>query len=115
MNTIHSTGIFISKAVFAFVLVVLPTAIAYAGQDSTIFTFDGQDFIRANTTLMTEDGKSAAGTKLDHESPAFKALSQKHSYVGEVTVFGKTCDGSYAPLTDDNGKLTGALFVCLSK
>jgi hypothetical protein len=115
MNKLHCLSVWTGKALFACVLVFLPVAFTWAGQDSTIFTFDGQDFVRAHTTLMMEDGKSAEGTKLDRDSAAYKALSQNHSYVGQVTVFGKTCEASYAPLTDDGGKLTGALFVCLSK
>jgi len=67
--------------------------------------------VRTRTTLVTEDGSSAVNTKLDHSSPAYKALMKKHSYVGEATVFGHKYDADYAPLTDNNGKLTGALFV----
>ncbi len=37
--------------------------------ESTIFTYDGQDFIRKHTTLVTEAGKSAVNTKLDSDSP----------------------------------------------
>jgi methyl-accepting chemotaxis protein len=87
------------------------TALAYAGQESTIFSFVGQDFVRTKTTLKTQDGKSAVNTKLDHNSPAYKALLAKHSYSGDATVFGQKCDASYAPLTDAGGQLTGALFV----
>ena len=54
---------------------------------------------------------SAVGTKLDHESPAYKALAEKHSYTGPATVFGKNYQGNYAPLMSADGKLTGALFV----
>jgi hypothetical protein len=82
---------------------------------ASIFSYDGKDFVRTQTTLMTEDGKSAVGTKLDHGNPAYKALTQKHSYVGEVTTFGKKYDADYAPLTSDDGKLTGALFVGVEK
>src|SRR5919109_2589160 len=57
--------------------------------EATIFSYDGKDFVRTRTTLVTEDGKSAVNTKLDHASPAYKALTQKHSYVGEATAFGK--------------------------
>ena len=78
--------------------------------ESSIFTFDGKDFVRSKTTLMTEAGKPAVNTKLEHESAAYKALMQKQSYTGDVTVFGKHYSGSYAPLVKD-GKLTGALFV----
>src|SRR5262245_52325739 len=78
--------------------------------EATIFSFDGQDFVRVKTTLMTADGKSAVNTKLDHDSPAYKALMQKHSYSGATTVFGHNYDANYAPLTSEDGKLTGALF-----
>jgi hypothetical protein len=40
---------------------------------------------------------------------------QKKSYTGEVNLFGHMCDAHYAPLTDKDGKLTGALMVCLRK
>ena len=82
--------------------------------DASIFSWDGKDFTRTQTTLM-EGGKSAVGSKLDHDSPAFKALSEKHSYSGEATVFGKKYDAHYAPLTGDDGSLTGALFVGVPK
>jgi cache 3/cache 2 fusion protein len=82
-----------------------------AALEATIFSYDGHDFVRTKTTLVKEDGKSAANTKLEHDSPAYKALVKKHSFVGDVTVFGKKYDADYAPLTSDDGKLTGALFV----
>ena len=81
--------------------------------ESTIFTYDGQDFIRKHTTLVTEDGKSAVNTKLDSDSPGYKALIQKRSYSGEVTLFGKKCNANYAPLTDEGDRLIGALMVCI--
>jgi len=83
--------------------------------EATIFSFDGQDFVRTKTTLLTTDGKSAVNTRLAHASPAYKALLEKHCYSGPATVFGKSYDASYAPLTSDDGKLTGALFVPIAK
>jgi hypothetical protein len=88
------------------------------GQDkleATIFSYDGKDFTRTKTTLTTDDGKSAVGTTLDHGNPAYKALSQKHSYIGEVTVFGHKYEADYAPLIGSDGKVTGALFVAIPK
>ena len=84
-------------------------------QESTVFAYDGQDFIRVHTTLLTEKGGSADGTKLDRENPGYAALSHKRSYVGEVTLFGHRCDANYAPLVDQEGRLTGALMVCIRK
>ena len=89
----------------------LTGGVVFAAQDSSVFTYDGQDFIRAQTTLVTEDGKSAVNTKLDRDTPAYKALIQKRSYAGDATIFGQTYEAYYAPLTNGGGQLTGALFV----
>jgi methyl-accepting chemotaxis protein len=88
---------------------------AWAGElAATIFSYDGTDFVRTQTTL-TEDGESAAGTKLDQDSAAYKALSQKQSYNGPATLFGEDYDAHYAPMVGADGKLTGALFVAVPK
>ena len=105
----------VGKIILASVLAFSAAATVFAGQESTIFTYDGQDFIRKHTTLVTKEGKSAVNTKLEHDNPGYKALIQKRSYTGEVTAFGKKCVGNYAPLTDENGQLTGAIFVCVKK
>ena len=89
-------------------------SIAESKLQATIFSYDGKDFVRANTTMM-DNGQSAAGTKLDHESAAYKALVEKRSYTGPATVFGGNYDTNYAPLTDKDGKLTGAIFVGVPK
>ena len=89
------------------------SGVAFAGQESTIFTYEGKDFVRSQTTLVTEDGKSAVNTQLDRNEPAYKALIKKHTYSGEVAVFGQKCDAKFAPLTNAKGVLTGALFVAM--
>ncbi|HZP10209.1 Cache 3/Cache 2 fusion domain-containing protein [Methyloceanibacter sp.] len=81
---------------------------------ASIFSYDGKDFVRTETTLM-QGGQSAVGTKLEHDSPAYKALSEKHSYTGPATVFGQNYEANYAPLIGADGKLTGALFVGVPK
>lgn len=86
-----------------------------ANIEATIFSYDGKDFVRTKTTMVTEDGKSAVNTKLDQDTPAYKALIQKRSYSGDATVFGREYEANYAPLTGKDGRLTGALFVAVSK
>ena len=100
---------------------LLPVTVLISGAASaetklgaTIFSFDGSDFVRTQTTL-TQDGQSAAGTKLDHDSAAYKALSQKQSYTGPTTIMGQGYEAIYAPLVSADGKLTGALFVGVPK
>ena len=84
-------------------------------QESTIFELKGTELVRKHTTLNQEGGESAVGTNLENGNPGCAALMQKKSYTCEVKLFGQTCDAHYAPLTDKDGKLTGALMVCLRK
>jgi methyl-accepting chemotaxis protein-2 (aspartate sensor receptor) len=83
--------------------------------DATIFSYDGSDFVRTESTVLAKDGKSVVNTKLDHDTPAYKALIDKHSYTGDATIFGRDYRANYAPLTSEDGKLTGALFVGVPK
>ena len=87
---------------------------AAAKLEATIFSYDGKDFVRTNTTL-TDKGQSTANTKLDQNSAAYKALIDKRSFSGSATVFGRDYDANYAPLIGGDGKLTGALFVGIPK
>ena len=95
-------------------MLISSASLAETKLDASILSYDGKDFVRTDTTLM-QDGQSAVGTKLDHDSPAYKALVEKHSYTGPATVFGKNYQGNYAPLIGADGKLTGALFVGVAK
>ena len=113
MSNHHWISASARKILFALVLPLAATGSALAAQESTIFAYDGQDFLRAQTTLTAEDGKSAVNTKLDRKSPAYKELVRKRSYTGEATVFGQKCNVNYAPLTNASGQLTGALFVAI--
>ncbi len=105
------------RRIFLFLTVLLPATVfvssaswAETKLEATIFSYDGKDFVRSNTTMM-DKGKSVAGTKLDHDSAAYKALVEKHSYTGPSTLFGQDYNSNYAPLVGGDGKLTGALFV----
>ena len=89
-------------------------SLAQTKLDASILSYDGKDFVRTETTLMN-DGQSAVGTKLAPDSPAYKALVEKHSYIGPATVFGHSYQADYAPLIGADGKLTGALFVGVPK
>ena len=129
MRSLHGTSARVGKGTVVAVMLALSCALIAlvegtgsqaAAQtqpkiEATIFSYDGQDFVRTKTTLVTEDGKSAADTKLDHGTPAYKALIQKHSYTGDATVFGHKYAANYAPLMGKDGQLTGALFVAVPK
>ena len=95
-------------------MLISSASLAETKLDASILSYDGKDFVRTDTTLMN-NGQPAVNTKLDADSPAYKALVEKHSYTGPVTVFGKNYQGNYAPLIGADGKLTGALFVGVAK
>ena len=103
--------LFLILSLLLLVMVLVSSAsLAQTKLDASILSYDGKDFIRTETTLMNE-GQSAANTKLDHDSAAYKALVEKRSYTGPMTLFGRAYQGNYAPLIGEDGKLTGALFV----
>ena len=108
------------RRLFLILSLLLPTLLVSSASwaetklEASIFSYDGKDFVRTETTLM-QAGQSAVGTKLDHDSPAYKALAEKHSYTGPSTVFGQNYQANYAPLMSADGKLTGALFVGVPK
>ena len=86
-------------------------SLAQSKLDASIFSYDGKDFTRTETTLM-QGGRLAVGIKLDPNSPAYKALSGGRSYSGPMTLFGRDYQANYAPLTGADGKLTGAPPSC---
>jgi Cache 3/Cache 2 fusion domain len=104
------------RRLFLILSLLLPTLLVSSASwaetklEASIFSYDGKDFVRTETTLM-QGGQSAVGTKLDHDSRGYKALVEKHSYTGPSTVFGQNYQANYAPLIGEDGKLTGALFV----
>ena len=109
------------RRMFLILSLLLPVTVLASGVasaetklDASILSYDGKDFVRTETTLMN-DGQSAASTKLDPASPAYKALVEKKSYTGPATALGKDYQANYAPLTSGDGKLTGALFVGIPK
>jgi len=95
-------------------VLVSSASLAETKLGATIFSYDGKDFVRTQTTLAAE-GQSAASTKLDHASAAYKALVKKRSYTGPATLFGRDYTANYAPLIGEDGNLTGALFVGVPK
>jgi len=108
------------RRIFLILTLLLPATLLVSSASAepkikaTIFSYDGNDFVRTKTTLMAE-GQSAANTKLDRDSSAYKALVEKRSYTGPATIFGRDYQANYAPLTGEDGKLTGALFVGVPK
>ena len=69
----------------------------------------GDEFIRAATLLKGKDGKSAEGTPIPQNSNEVRALLAGKGYVGVVKRVGKYYISAIEPLTDDSGKVVGAI------
>jgi methyl-accepting chemotaxis protein-2 (aspartate sensor receptor) len=95
---------------------MLVSSVSYAGGklEATIFSYDGNDFVRTETTLIAE-GETAANTKLDRDGAVYKALVNKRSHIGSSTLFGRDYQARYAPLIGEDGQLIGAVFVGVPK
>ena len=94
-----------------FICVLCFSTLSFAELGSTIFLFDGHDFIRTETTLMDENGNLAINTKLDRSHPGYKIMLKKKSWSGKDIVVGRQLYSYLAPLTDKDGKLIGAIAV----
>ena len=88
------------RRVFLILTVLLPVTMfvssaswAQTKLEASIFTYDGKDFVRTDTTLM-DKGQSAVGTKLDQSGAAYKALIEKHSYNAPVNLSATSVSGA---------------------
>jgi hypothetical protein len=79
--------------------------------NNTLFTRNGNDFIRTATTLTDENGNYVIGSTLSHESPAYKPLLEGQSYSGIVQLYGYNFYAYYEPIFDSfTGFVIGAYF-----
>ena len=81
------------------------------GDIATVFARDGDDFVRISTSLLKEDGTRAMGTYLGKNSPAYKPIMEKKSYVGNAKLFGKVYITVYSPILDMDDNIIGILFI----
>jgi methyl-accepting chemotaxis protein len=69
---------------------------------------------RVSTNVLTGEGARAVGTKLT--GPAYDAIfKQGTSYRGEAPILGQPYFTAYDPLKNENGEVTGVLYVGIPK
>lgn len=78
---------------------------------ATIFVKSGSEFVRASTSLITENNEDAAGTILSHTNPAYESLMNGKRYTGVVELFGQKYMSDYNVFRDKNGRVIGAYLV----
>jgi hypothetical protein len=78
---------------------------------ATIFSKDGDRFVRITTNVLKDDGKRAVGTLLNNTTKAYAALSQGVSFYGVVDILGSPYITGYEPLYAKNGDYIGISYV----
>ncbi|KRA51192.1 hypothetical protein ASD77_16445 [Pseudoxanthomonas sp. Root65] len=81
------------------------------GVVATLFVRQGDDFIRATTSLRNAEDQRVIGTALDHKHPAYALMLEDKPYTGRARLFGRDYMTHYQPLQDAEGNTVGILFV----
>ena len=92
---------------------------ALSGDMCTVFQRmnEAGDMLRVATNVQSADGQRAIGTYIpavgpDKEpNPVVAALLRGETYVGRAKVVNDWCITAYEPIRDEDGRVTGAIFV----
>ena len=78
---------------------------------ATIFSKDGDRFVRIATNVLKDDGSRAVGTELNQTTKAYAALSRGQAFYGVVDILGNPYLTGYEPLNAKNGDYIGIAYV----
>jgi methyl-accepting chemotaxis protein len=78
---------------------------------ATIFSKDGDRFVRIATNVMKDDGSRAVGTELNNTTPAYAALRIRTPFYGVVDILDHPYFTGYEPLFSRSGEAIGIAYV----
>jgi methyl-accepting chemotaxis protein len=78
---------------------------------ATIFSKDGDRFVRIATNVMKDDGTRAVGTELNNTTPAYAALRIRTPFYGVVDILDHPYFTGYEPLFSRSGEAIGIAYV----
>jgi methyl-accepting chemotaxis protein len=78
---------------------------------ATIFSKDGEHFVRIATNVMKDDGTRAVGTELNNTTQAYAQLKAQRAFYGVVDILGNPYFTAYEPLLGKNGEPIGIAYV----
>ena len=85
------------------------------GDVATLFVRDGDNFRRISSNVMSIENERAVGTLLDTQSPAYAAVINGETYIGEVNILGADYYSAYEPIKNPEGYPIGILYVGVPK
>jgi methyl-accepting chemotaxis protein len=78
---------------------------------ATIFSKDGERFVRIATNVMKDDGTRAVGTELNNTTQAYVLLKSQRPFYGVVDILGNPYFTAYEPMLGKNGDAIGIAYV----
>lgn len=81
------------------------------GGTATLFTLQGNEFVRISTNVKRADGGRAVGTILDPQGAAIVKIRQGEAFYGQVDILGNPFLTGYEPIRDAAGKVIGIWYV----
>jgi methyl-accepting chemotaxis protein len=78
---------------------------------ATIFSKDGEGFVRIATNVVKDDGTRAIGTELNNATAAYAALHNRREFFGVVDILGNPYFTGYEPLLSRSGEYIGVTYV----
>lgn len=82
---------------------------------ATIFSKQGDKFVRELTNVKNENGQRMLNTELDKKSEVYKAIAAGKTYTGETEISGQTYSAIYEPMKDASGQTIGVYCVGISQ
>jgi methyl-accepting chemotaxis protein len=78
---------------------------------ATIFTKDGDRYVRIATNVLKDDGTRAVGTELNNTTPAYAEIRGQRPFYGVVDILGNPYFTAYEPLLGKSGETIGIAYV----
>jgi len=78
---------------------------------ATIFSKDGDRYVRIATNVLKDDGTRAVGTELNNTTPAYAEIRGQRPFYGVVDILGSPYFTAYEPLLGKSGETIGIAYV----
>ena len=78
---------------------------------ATVFTAEGDDYVRTVTSIKNAKGERVIGTKLGAGSAAYKPIREGKEYLGQATILAKKYFTAYSPIKSRGGETIGIFFI----
>jgi signal transduction histidine kinase/CheY-like chemotaxis protein len=90
---------------------IVDQVVTLMGGTATLFTRDGDNFVRVSTNVKRADDSRAIGTILDPKGDAIASIRRGEAFYGVVDILGRSYITGYEPIRDASGETIGIYYV----